>query len=114
MRSVRQPGRSGVARNLRAALAAYGEQDYPSAFRQFLKIAEKGDCEAQYQVGLLYARGHGVVASLGDAVVWYRRAAEQSHAEAQYQLGIVRLHGGAPQGGADRWYDGASQIDKET
>ena len=36
----------------------------------------------QYRIGLLYARGEGVVRSMPDAVAWYKRAAEAGHAEA--------------------------------
>src|SRR3954467_3283876 len=105
--------RRAPGRDLQAALAACAQQDYASAFRQLARIAEKGEGQAQYQLGLLYARGDGVVPSLADAVVWYRRAAEQGHAEAQYQLGIVCLHGGAPQWDADRRYEGGAQIDRD-
>ena len=54
-----------------------------------------GEAEGAYRLGLLYLRGEGVVASLGDGIVWLRRAAEQGHAEAQYQLSLAYLHGGA-------------------
>src|SRR5262250_2419823 len=103
-----------ASRAVRVALAAYAQQDYAGAFRQLARVAETGDCEAQYQLGLLYARGHGCVPSAGDAIVWYRRAAEQGYAEAQYHLGMGCLHGGTPQGGVDRWYAGAAEIDKDT
>src|SRR5260221_14686965 len=115
MSSPPAPERSPVAiRAVRTALAAHAQQDYAGAFRQLATVAATGDCEAQYQLGLLYARGQGVVPSIGDAVVWFRRAAEQGYAPAQYQLGTVCLHGGAAQGGADRWYASAAEIDKDT
>jgi hypothetical protein len=55
--------------------------------RQLLADAEKGDAQAQFQLGRVYAEGRGVPVDPGQAVVQYRRAAEQGHALAQYLLG---------------------------
>src|SRR5437764_3276375 len=77
------------SRALEAALAAYAREDYLDAARKLTTLAGAGDPEAQYRLGLLYARGKGVLGNLGDAVVWYRRAAGQGHPEAQYQLSLA-------------------------
>jgi len=92
-----------LTRTLRTGLAAYAQDDYGSAFRQLDKAAQAGDAEAQYRLGLLYARGKGVIGNLGDAIAWYRRAAEQGHAEAQYQLSLAYLNGGRARHGVDSW-----------
>ena len=84
MSSAKPQRRSGAAvRTVRAALAAYAQQDYARAVRQLAPVAAAGDPDAPYQLGPLYARGHGVIISPIDAVAWYRRAAEQGHAKAQ-------------------------------
>ena len=70
--------KNSLTRTLRTGLAAYAQDDYGGAFRQLDKAAQAGDAEAQYRLGLLYARGKGVIGSLGDAIAWYRRAAEQA------------------------------------
>ncbi len=101
-----------LARSLRTGLAAYAQDDYAGAFRQLDKAAQAGDAEAQYRLGLLYARGKGVIGNLGDAIAWYRRAAEQGHAEAQHQLSLAYLDGGRAHYGVDHWYDGAAEIDQ--
>jgi hypothetical protein len=67
-----------------AAVEAYERQDYPAALAAWSEAAAAGNSEAQFRLGQLYARGHGVVANIGDALVWYQRAAAQGHAEAQY------------------------------
>ena len=48
--------------------------------------AEKGDAEAQAQVGLMYARGGSVPQDFSEALRWLGMAAEQGNAEAQFNL----------------------------
>ena len=50
--------------------------------------AEKGDAQAQDDLGIRYWAGQGVALDYGEAVKWWREAAEQNHAAAQYNLGI--------------------------
>ena len=40
--------------------AAYDRGDYTQAFEEFRSLAEQGDAKAQYNLGLMYARGQGV------------------------------------------------------
>ena len=40
---------------------AYKRKDYKEAFRLWKPLAEQGVAEAQYNVGLLYRRGQGVL-----------------------------------------------------
>ncbi len=73
-----------------------------------------GDPEALYRIGLLYARGEGVVQSIPDAVVWYTRAAEAGHVDAQFQLGAIYLNGATSgQNGANNWFKSAAQRNGE-
>jgi len=51
------------------------------------KIAEDGDAQAQYILGLCYDEGRGVTKDPAEAVIWFQRAAEQGHVDAQYALG---------------------------
>lgn len=51
------------------------------------KAAEKGNAMAQYELGLCYKNGRGVVTDSKQAVYWFRKAAEQGYAMAQYDLG---------------------------
>lgn len=49
--------------------------------------AERGDAEAQYNLGRAYLLGEGVPKDAAEAVKWWRKAAEQGIAEAQHNLG---------------------------
>ena len=62
---------------------------YANDINQYRKAAEQGDATAQYNLGLMYARGQGVVKSDKEAVKWFQKAAEQGHATAQYNLGLM-------------------------
>jgi len=51
------------------------------------KSAEKGDKEAQYNLGVMYDNGKGVRQDYTEAMKWYKLAAAQGDALAQYNLG---------------------------
>lgn len=51
------------------------------------KLAEAGDADAQWQMGVRYHTGAGVPQDDTQAVQWYLRAAEQGHVGAQATLG---------------------------
>ena len=81
-----------------------------------LRAAERGDAEAQFDLGELYFWGEeGVPKKPAEAVKWYRKAAEQGHAQAQSALGRCFSWGqGVPQDHveANRWfYEAAQQGD---
>jgi TPR repeat protein len=56
-------------------------------FAETLKLANMGSREAQYQVGLMYANGAGVVQDLSKAIEWVTKAAQKGLPAAQYLLG---------------------------
>jgi Sel1 repeat len=51
------------------------------------RMAEMGYAPAQYNLGVVYAKGRGVAQDYVEAAKWYRLAADQGHAAAQYSLG---------------------------
>lgn len=57
------------------------------------KAADKGNANAQYNLGLMYATGDGVMQDYAKALEWYTKAAEQGHALAQYNLGWMYMNG---------------------
>ena len=81
---------------------AYRAGDYATALQEFKKAAEQGDARAQFNLGVMYANGRGVIQDDKEAVKWFRLAAEQGVAEAQYNLGIMYDNG-----------EGVIQDDKE-
>ena len=64
-----------------------------SRFEACQKAAEEGHAKAQYNLGVMYAKGRGVSQDDNEAVSWYRRAAEQGDARAQNNLGVMYLEG---------------------
>ncbi len=57
------------------------------------QLAEQGDAKAQYNLGVMYAKGQGVPQDYQEAVRWYRLAAEQGHASGQFSLGAMYTAG---------------------
>ena len=66
---------------------AYEQSDYQTAFKLWLPMAEQGDANVQFNLGVMYAKGQGVKQDDFKAVKWYRKAAEQGYADAQANLG---------------------------
>ena len=59
-----------VGQTFDEAVAAYGRGDYATAVRGFLVHAEQGDASAQYNLGLMYANGRGVLKDSVLAHMW--------------------------------------------
>ncbi len=79
-------------------LAAYKRGDYKTAFATWTLGANKGDAQAQNNLGLMYAKGLGVPQDDKQAMSWFRKAAEKGDAEAQNNLGLTYVKGlGVPQ-----------------
>ena len=52
-------------------------------------LADQGDVDAQFNLGVMYDNGEGVPQDYAEAVRWYRLAAEQGNASAQFNLGSM-------------------------
>ena len=86
-------------------MAAALRGNYARALHEFRPLAELGNAEAQYSLGVIYTNGHGVTKSDAEAAKWYRMAAEQGLAEAQYNLGAMYAKGiGVPENDAPGLY----------
>ena len=75
------------------------------------RAAERGDATAQFNLGVMYAKGEGVPRDDTEAVRWYRQAAEQNHADAQFTLGLMYINGlGVLRDDTEavHWYRGAA------
>lgn len=74
--------------------------------------AERGDAEAQKEMGSICAKGQVVRQNYAEAAQWYRKAADQGHAGAQTALGELYEAGqGVPCDGAEaaQWYRRAAE-----
>ena len=72
---------------------SYLKGDYEAAYAEWQPLAELGDVEAQYNLGVMYDEGAGVNRDLACAADWYRKAAEQGFVDAQTNLGFMYYHG---------------------
>jgi TPR repeat protein len=74
-------------------LEAYKKGDYKTAFTTWTAAANKGDAAAQYDLGVMYAKGEGVAQDYKQAVLLTRKAADQGYAPAQINLGVAYANG---------------------
>ena len=63
------------------------------AFNALKNAADQGDAGAQFNLGVMYAKGQGVAQDYAQAVSWYRKAADQGNAGAQFNLGFMYAKG---------------------
>lgn len=71
-----------------ASLSPLSDNPNPE-FDELLVKAEKGDAQAQYDIGLSYYKGNGVEQNYAEAIKWYRKAAKQGYVHAQVDLGFA-------------------------
>lgn len=87
-----------------------GEKSDPPPVEQ---LAQEGDAEAQFQLGLRYSKGEGQARDEIQAAAWYLKAAEQNHGLAQFNLGEMFASGrGVPQDAARSvfWFRRAAHL----
>ncbi len=75
------------------AYNAYQRGDFETARSLWQKAATEGDASAQYNLGLIYSEGRGVVRNPEVAISWWRLAAENGHAQAQHNLALAYISG---------------------
>ena len=68
-------------------------QDLTAAHDWYLKAAEQGFGDAQFNLAVLYYNGQGVEMDMNRAARWFTRAAEQGDANAQINLGVMYFEG---------------------
>jgi TPR repeat protein len=101
-----------AAADFKTGLDAFNRGDFTAALKEWQPIAEAGDPNAQYNLGLLYARGQGVPRDYGKAAEWYRKAADSGVAAAEYNLGVMYANGQGVernQSEASRWFSKAAE-----
>ena len=88
-------------------VTAYNIGDFTTALLEFKPLAEQGDDDAQFWLGLMYDKGNGVPQNYKTAIKWYTYSANQGDANAQNNLGqMYRLGEGTPVNyqTAVKWY----------
>jgi TPR repeat protein len=68
-------------------------QRHDTALAIWQPLAEAGDAESQYGLGMMYGNGFGVAMDDALAIKWYGMAAEQGHADALCNLAVMHQNG---------------------
>ena len=92
-----------------ATMNAYDREEYEFALREFHRLADLGNAEAQRMLGVMYYRGLGVPRDVAQSVHWYTRAAEQGHAGAQIYLANMYATNSEFAAEAVHWYTRAAE-----
>jgi TPR repeat protein len=96
-----------AAQSVKAGIEAWQKGDYAAGVAIWRPLAEKGDADAQFNLGQAYRLGRGVPTNLSAAQTWFERAANQGHLDAQATLGLLMFQSGDQAGGL-RWLKGAA------
>ena len=80
--------------DVRAGVDAWSRGDYAAAIAQWQGPAERGDADAQFNMGQAYKLGRGVPKDLVRAEHWFAAAANQGHARAADNYGILLFQTG--------------------
>jgi uncharacterized protein len=96
------------AQSVRAGIEAWQHADYSRAVEIWRPLAEKGDADAQFNLGQAYRLGRGVPTNLAAAQTWFQRAASKGHTDAQTTLGLMLFENGDRAGGV-RWLKMAAE-----
>ena len=87
---------SSFAQNAQTELAAAAQAatkgDKITAAKHLQNAANLGDAVAQYNLGVAYASGDGVVANEKTAIDLWTKAANQGYSAAQYELALYYLN----------------------
>lgn len=75
------------------AISAYSNGRYEEALKEFHPLAEAGDVQSAYFIGLFHHNGFGVAKDDAEAAKWFKRAAVKNHSIAQYYMGKLSEQG---------------------
>jgi uncharacterized protein len=103
-------GSAGVSwsADIQKGLDAFYSGDYATTLREWKLLAEQGNADAQYKLGLMYDKRQRISKDYKTSVKFWRRlAAEQGNAHAQHNLGWLYQQGkGVPKNNkiAAKWW----------
>jgi TPR repeat protein len=84
--------------SLAASEAQQPKQPPVDSLPYYLGLAEKGQVEAQAELGTMYLEGRGVQQSYPEPLKWFRKAADKGNDAAQFHLGAMYAKGWGSQG----------------
>jgi TPR repeat protein len=65
------PAQAQVSDRFLAGYNAYNKQDYATALYYWRPLAEDGNSEAQYDLGIMFLNGQGVKQDIAEAIKWF-------------------------------------------
>ena len=83
------------AQSVKAGIDAWQRADYSGAVAIWRPLADKGDADAEFNLGQAYRLGRGVSTNLAAAKTWFERAANQGHVDAETTLGLLLFQNGS-------------------
>jgi TPR repeat protein len=83
-----------AGQSVKAGIEAWQHANYASAVSIWRPLADRGDADAQFNLGQAYRLGRGVPLNLGTAKGWFERAAAHGHVDAQTTLGLLLFENG--------------------
>lgn len=72
---------------------AYLKKDFNKALGYWTPLAEAGNLDAQYHLGMMFLNGQGVNVDLTKAVKWFKASGAQGDPGAQFLIGEMNLKG---------------------
>jgi TPR repeat protein len=87
---------AAVAANadVKKGIAAWQHGDYPAAVHEWQPLADKGDPDAQFNLGQAYKVGHGVPKDPDKALALFKKAAAKGHVLAASFAGLMLFERG--------------------
>jgi len=82
------------AQSVKAGIEEWQKADYAAAVAIWRPLAQRGDVDAQFNLGQAYRLGRGVPINLALAKSWFERAASKGHLDAQTTLGLLLFQNG--------------------
>jgi uncharacterized protein len=71
------------------AIQAMRAGDFAEAYCILKPYAEKGDAEAQYNIGWMYLNGYGLAMNDSLALEWWQRASDQGNTDASFSIAML-------------------------
>jgi len=99
------------AQSVKAGIEAWQKADYAAAVAIWRRLADRGDADAEFNLGQAYRLGRGVPLNLAMAKSWFTKAAESGHLDAQTTLGLLLFQNGNQAEGL-KWLRRAADQDE--
>jgi cell division septation protein DedD len=80
--------------DVKTGVTAWQAGNFDVAVKEWRPLADKGDADAQFNMGQAYKLGRGVTADMAAAQSWFEKAANQGHVQAQANLGLILFQAG--------------------